>query len=65
MKLKYKLNQFKLKTSAKELFEIMQYDKKINNGVLNLILLDCIGNAFIYKLTDKSLLLKFLRSQSF
>ena len=65
LKLKYKLNQFKLKTSAKELFEIMQYDKKINNGVLNLILLDCIGNAFIYKLTDKSLLLKFLRSQSF
>ena len=63
--LKYLLNHFKIKTSAKELLKHMEFDKKTKNGTLNFILVSQIGKASIFGLNNKRKVLNFLEKEYF
>ena len=53
LKLKYKINDYKIKTTTKEFVNLLHYDKKVKKGKINFILLKDIGSPIIIDTVKK------------
>ena len=63
--IKHLIHDYKIKTNSEEIYKHMLFDKKINNGKLNFIIIRDFGKPQIYKLENKKTLITFLRKEVF
>ena len=63
LKLKYKVKDFKIKTTTKEFVNLLHYDKKVKKGKINFILLQDIGSPIIIDTVKRIDLNKLIKKE--
>ena len=63
LKLKYRVKDFKIKTTTKEFVNLLHYDKKVKKGKINFILLQDIGSPIIIDTVKRIDLNKLIKKE--